>query len=232
MTVCVAALYGDGHDEPCGVVVASDRMVTADDSEFEQDTPKIHSLTETCFALSAGSALHQVELIRAVRTKVTGNRNPRVAEVVEACKEQFVEMRRTIAEDKHLRPLGFDLRKFMSHHDALAEGLALSLTRQLEHEELELDLLIAGVDAGGAHIYMVKDPGESLCFDAVGFCAIGSGERHAELIFMRSEYSPRLSIAETAFLVYQAKREAEMAPGVGSRYTDIGYINDAGHTLF
>ena len=41
-----------------------------------------------------------------------------------------------------------------------------------------------------------------------------------------------MPLNETAFLTYQAKRDAEMAPGVGERYTDIGVITDKGFDRF
>jgi 20S proteasome alpha/beta subunit len=112
--------------------------------------------------------------------------------------------------------------------DKLSENLVLRLTRNIETQKLDLILLVAGVDSTGGHIHYIRDPGTSDCFDAVGFCAIGSGEHHAELTFIRSEYSPRLPLNRAVFLAYQAKRDAEMAPGVGSRYTDIGVIDEKG----
>ena len=36
---------------------------------------------------------------------------------------------------------------------------------------------------------------------------------------------------KVAFLVYQAKKEAEIAPGVGTTYTDVGIIGKSGTTF-
>jgi 20S proteasome alpha/beta subunit len=228
VTICIAALCEDSK----AAIISSDRMLTAGDTEFEHDTPKMYSVTDTCIALSAGSALHQIDLIRGVRDRLTNTRNPSVVEVVDVFKARFVELRRTIAEEIHLSPLGLDLPSFIARQDRLSESLVLRLTRALEMQSLELELLIVGVDASGAHIYHICDPGTSACFDAVGFCAIGSGERHADLTFIRSGYSPRMPLGETVFLTYQAKRDAEMAPGVGERYTDIGAITSEGFKPF
>ena len=89
-------------------------------------------------------------------------------------------------------------------------------------------LLVAGVDKSGGHIYLVTDPGTSSCYDAVGFCAIGSGEHHAELAFIRSHFSESFTLREALFLAYRGKRDAETAPGVGGQFTDLAYIDERG----
>jgi ATP-dependent protease HslVU (ClpYQ) peptidase subunit len=55
MTVCIAALCDNARK----VVIASDRMLTGGDVEFEQDIRKFERITDGCIALSAGSALDQ-----------------------------------------------------------------------------------------------------------------------------------------------------------------------------
>lgn len=228
MTICLAALCDHGQK----VVIASDRMITGDDVEFEQDIRKFHQVTEICIALSAGSALAQVDLIRGARGELHFKRNQSIREIVTQLKEEFVNARRQKAEELHLKPLGLDFQKFLTLQDRLSENLVLRLTRNIEIEGLHLELLVTGVDASGGHVYFLRDPGTSECFDALGFCAIGTGEHHAELAFVRASYSPSISLNRAVFLAYQAKRDAEMAPGVGGRYTDIGYIDDAGlHVL-
>lgn len=224
MTICLAVLCENSHK----VVVAADRMVTASDTEFEQDIQKVNLVTDHCAVLSAGSALRQVDLIRGARGELHINRNPQVINVVAQITKEFVEARRQKAEELHLRPLGLNFEQFLMLQDKLSENLILRLTRNIETEILNLELIVAGVDSSGGHIYYVCDPGTSDCFDGVGFCAIGSGEHHAELTFIRSNFSPGLPLNQAVFLAYQAKRDAEMAPGVGARYTDIGIIDENG----
>lgn len=227
MTVCLGILC----DEASKVVVAADRMVTGGDVEFEQDVVKIHGCAHSCVVLSAGSALRQVDLIRGARAKVGQQREPSVADVVEALKERFVETRRERAEDRYLKPLGMSLAEFIAHQGRLPESQVLRLTRNIETEELDLELIIAGVDNTGGHLYYLRDPGVADCFDAIGFCAIGSGERHAELSFIRSGYSWKVALKRAVFLAYQAKRDSELAPGVGSRFTDVAVIDENGFHL-
>lgn len=224
MTICLGVPCDDGTK----AVVAADRMLSGADVEFEQDVHKIDVITESCVILSAGSALPLVDLVRNVKNSLQGKRNPVVLDVVTELKRAFVEERNQRAEEEHLRPLGMSLEGFRELQGRLPEPLVLRLTRNIESAELDLELLVVGVDNSGAHLYHMYDPGVADCFDAIGFCAIGSGERHADLTFIRSGYSPKLSLNRAVFLAYQAKRDSEVAPGVGSRFTDLGIIDDTG----
>lgn len=224
MTICLGVVCDGGKK----AVVAADRMLSGVDVEFEQDVHKIDVITESCVILSAGSALPLVDLVRNVRNGLQGKRNPVVLDVVTELKRAFVEERKARAEEEHLRPLGMSLKEFMQYQGGLPEPLVLRLTHNIESAELDLELLVVGVDNSGTHLYHLYDPAVADCFDAIGFCAIGSGERHADLTFIRSGYSPKLSLNRAVFLAYQAKRDSEVAPGVGSRFTDLGVIDDKG----
>ncbi len=224
MTVCLAVLCKNSK----AIVLAADRMLTAGDTEYEQDVRKVHEVTECCAVMTAGSALQQVDLIRNAQGNLHNHKHPSVIDVATELREQFVQIRRDQASQLHLQPLGLDFKAFLSLQDKLSENLILRLTRNIEQEQLKLQLVVAGYDITGAHIYYIGDPGVLYCYDAVGFCAIGSGEHHAELTFIRSAYSPNLPLNRAVFLAYQAKRDAEMAPGVGAKYTDIGVIDEDG----
>ncbi len=51
----------------------------------------------------------------------------------------------------------------------------------------------------------------------VGFAAIGTGGRHAELTLIQNEFRPTVNLSEAVFLTYLAKKNAEHAPGVGKK---------------
>jgi hypothetical protein len=91
---------------------------------------------------------------------------------------------------------------------------------QSEDGHLKAEAIIAGVDATGPHVYHVDDPGQSTCHDNAGFFAIGIGWRHFETVFMAQRYAPTRDFYDALLLTFSAKRQAEMAPGVG-RATDM-----------
>jgi 20S proteasome alpha/beta subunit len=203
-------------------------MLTGRDVEFEQDIRKFENITNGCIALSAGSALEKVDLIRRCRAEVSIASSPSIADIVGSIKDCYVALRVQRAEELHLRPLGLTLSDFLRAQGQLAPDLVLRQTYSIENERLGVELLITGVDISGGHIYLVTDPGTSRCYDAVGFCAIGSGEHHAELAFIRSNFSESFSLQQALFLAYRAKRDAETAPGVGGQFTDLAYLDTNG----
>jgi 20S proteasome alpha/beta subunit len=224
MTICIASIC----DRNGQVVAVADRMLTAADVEFEQEGNKIETMADRIAVLTAGSALRHVDLLRNVRNGVQNRRNISVADIVNELKKQFAELRQQRAEEQYLRPLGMTFDHFIQHQGRMPEMLALRLTANIEAAELDMEFIVAGVDQTGAHIYHVHDPGMAECFDAIGFCTMGSGERHASLTFIRAEYTIGCSLNQALFLAYQAKRDAEAAPGVGAQYTDIAVIANTG----
>ncbi len=93
--------------------------------------------------------------------------------------------------------------------------LAMLLDSQVQRHSLQTTILVAGVDGAGAHIFNIEDPGAMSSFDRLGYHAIGSGHRHAVLKMVGMGQHKSMSLNETVFNVYCAKRVAELAPGVG-----------------
>jgi hypothetical protein len=94
------------------------------------------------------------------------------------------------------------------------------LTYDILHYAMpDIAAIITGIDDLGARLFCGQD-GKLTCEDAIGFAAIGAGYWHAQSQFMFAGYSRRASAAKSLYLVYAAKKRAEMAPGVGSE-TDM-----------
>ena len=227
MTICIAALCDSGNQ----VVFALDRMVTGQDYEYEQDLFKIGTLSPCSVAMISGVALYHTDLLRNVEASVGQRAAPTILEIVETVKTHFVNLRRQLAEERFLKPIGLDIEGFLTQQGRLNETLALRLSRSIEEARLRLEMIVAGVDREGGHIYHIGDPGISHCFDVMGFCTIGSGEHHAGMTLIRNKYSISMPLKKVAFLAYQAKKEAEIAPGVGTTYTDVGIIGKGGVVL-
>ena len=93
--------------------------------------------------------------------------------------------------------------------------LAMMLDTSVQEMGLETSIIIVGVDASGAHIFGIQDPGACQCFDRIGYHAIGIGNRHAllTLVMLKQHYS--MDINRTVHNVYESKKQSEMAQGVG-----------------
>ncbi len=219
MTICLALVCDGGKS----VVAVADRMVS-DASlalEFEQRTRKIELIGASFSALTAGDALAHTDLLRDATDSIAGMAQASVRDVAAAVEGCFIQHRQALAEKSVLRRVGMDYDTFLEKQQNLSDALILALSSEYQSVELGVELLIAGIDSSGAHLYEISDPGTARCFDSIGYAAIGSGLPHAEGFLTEADYSPDISLNRGVWLAYVAKRRSERAPGVGSRFTDI-----------
>lgn len=226
MTICLGLLC----ERATKVVAVADRMISVDflSLEFEQRTKKVEQLSSHFVALTAGDAVAHTEIIRRARQYIATLSEPTVEDVVSRIEQHFIEARHKLAENTVLRPAGLDYATFIEQQRNLVPEVVAGLVDAYQKVELELEVLVSGVDSSGAHLYLVSDPGVTNCFDAIGYIAIGSGLPHAEGFLSEADYSPMISLNQALWLCYMAKRRSERAPGVGSRFTDILLV-DAEH---
>ncbi len=233
MTICIVGVCSSQNGIAANIVAIADRMVTAGDTEFEQAAfSKISQLTRNCIALTAGHALIPNELFQSIKIKFSGVPSPPITAIVQELKKNYVSMRLQRAEEQYFRPLGLSVNYFIENQRSLDSTLVIRLGHQLEGAILGgragLRLLVAGLDNTGGHIHCIFDPGSSECFDSVGYCAIGSGERHAENALIVNDYNITVSLNKALYLVYEAKKRAELAPGVGRKFTDMSIVGERG----
>ena len=139
MTICIGAICNDYE----AVIAASDKMVTAwyPPIEFEHDTPKIEKLSDTCVALTAGSALAHTELFRRVKSDLAIISRPLVSLITERIKDSFVELRKKGVEERTLKPRGMTLESFYSEHaNSLPSEIVFKIDREIEAAEYELEI--------------------------------------------------------------------------------------------
>lgn len=223
MTVCVAAQSGNM------IFGASDRMLTGGDVEFEPESTKIHPVTNSIVAMTAGDSSFQSEVILELqnvlvkRIKAYPEQWWVVRDVAYLYLQLRNEVKRKLAEQAILAPLGLDSSSFLARQKELADGFIKQVTQELVRFEVPgVSTIFAGVDPGGAHIYTVEDD-VVRCHDSVGFAAIGSGYWHADSQLMLAKHSCYSPVPDTLLLTYAAKRRAEVAPGVGNA-TDMFMI--------
>lgn len=215
MTVCIAANCATGE----AVVVASDRMLSAPflTIEFDHADAKIDVVSPTCVALSAGDALFADEILGAGPGAPGQLSEPFVSQFAEHIRQKFVEVRRRFANETILEPRGMSFEAFYQHGgiQRLPGELAMLLDSRIQTLQINVSIILAGLDRMGPHVYSIEDPGTSVCYDRLGYFAVGSGERHAMLTLVAHNQHRETSLNQTVFNVYCAKRAAEVAPGVG-----------------
>lgn len=166
------------------------------------------------------------ELFTTVQAEIIKLRNPSVVEVVTKIKECYQYIREREIKDSILNPKGFNnFDDFYHKQRNLVPEFVLGIQNQIDRYDYGLDILVAGTSNNTAHIYGIFDPGTSKCFDAIGFHAIGSGLPHAINTLIARGCNDEISLKEAFLIVYEAKKMAEKAPGVGTNITDICIMN-------
>lgn len=220
VTICISTIC----DQEKKLILASDSMLTNEglSIEFEQPTRKMTELSQSCIALTSGDALAYTELFNSVRLKIDKLKKPSIDEIVEVVKDCYQEIRAREITERILIPRGiYGFKKFIEAQQLMLPEITMKLQQQIDKYDYGLSILLSGFSNGGAHIYGVFDPGTSASFDALGFHAIGSGLPHAVNALIARGCFSTTPWEDALMIVYEAKKMAEKAPGVGSRFTNI-----------
>lgn len=216
MTICIGAICNKGHT----VVVATDRMVTTQlpPIEFEHPGSKIDTLTDKSVLLVAGHVLPGTEVLKRAKVKLSSSGITDVEEITKVVCGFYREYRQEQVEERWLKPRGLNLDLFYKEGkcQAIPKDLALIMDREMIKFNLGVDLIVAGVDDAGGHIYTISNPGSSNCHDKIGYVSIGSGAMHAISTFIFNNFSVDFGINEGVYYTFEAKTNSENAPGVGS----------------
>ena len=231
MTICIAARFTDGnHPKGQGIVLATDRMMSAPHLELEFDHPalKINLLAPTTAVLAAGDALILHDVLVDGGGALARLHDVAVSDLAEHVRQRFVAVRQQNASRQILEPRGLAFENIYASGilQNLPGDLPAVLDTGIMQAALGVSLIVAGWDPTGAHIYGIEDPGIIRCFDNIGHHAIGSGSRHASMALIHNQPAVPDRHATIA-RVHTAKRDAENAPGVGQP-TTIAVITHTG----
>jgi hypothetical protein len=202
--------------------------------EFETEEKKLEPLAKSAVALSSGSSGAATEVLNETLARLSGSQTPIIAEVARLLNTAYVGIRASKAQETIVMPaLGRDFGDFLTKGGTLPNylqvqpGIYQQLVATMAQFNLDLEIIVAGIDATGAHIHRVTHPGTSYCLDKLGYDAIGSGGIHALTRLYLGAQTRHKGLLETVYAVYDAKRAAEVAPGVG-KDTDLAVIDSSG----
>ena len=224
MTVCIAALYGDGK----GVILVSDRMVTAHfpiGYEFEhQEHTKIIALdsADSVHVMIAGDVLRGNEVLNAAKAQLVqregGVTAPEAADIV---RESYQKVRLANIVHRELEPRGLDLNNYYGRQQQLAPQVVQMVDQAMCNGDLGVEMLVAGPNGESHTIHTILNPGVMHDNSSIGYGAIGSGSPHALYSLIEGSYVPSLNREDARGLVEGAKQRSEVAPGVGKETTIV-----------
>ncbi|MFC2032399.1 hypothetical protein ACFLUS_03420 [Chloroflexota bacterium] len=222
MTQIIAALC----EERKMLVMVADRMVSdeGDTLHFEHE-PKGQMLSYNAMILYTGT-MHEPEIANTSMAEIAGRM--KLPQMVEILSKNYRETRKKRVETEILGKHGF--QSFDDYHNKqkqLTDITVECIEEELQDYELNLTMLFGGIDTNGTQIYVIDDPGTAHSHTEVGFCCMGSGERHADPVFAFYGYKPSMKVEDVLYISYVAKKRAEMAGGVG-KDTDAWVISETG----
>jgi 20S proteasome alpha/beta subunit len=115
---------------------------------------------------------------------------------------------------------GTTLATYLQPQSAVYQQL-IAMSQQFN---LGLEVIVTGIDRDGAFIARVTHPGTLARLDKLGYDAVGSGGIHALTKLQLGAQTFHRGLSQTLFAVYEAKKAAEVAPGVGDN-TDMAVID-------
>jgi hypothetical protein len=192
--------------------------------EYEHGVPKMAEASSFAIAMPAGDALVGAQIARDAAAELSAG-SPSVTEIAESLAAEFDAARLARMEQQVLSPRALDVDTYYEKHDELSPQIVAMLDNTLAQWNLGVELLVAGVDSSGGHIFTVFNPGSPAnVHDSIGYAAVGSGWIHAIQAFIGFRHTAEAGYHETVFRAYAAKRRAEVAPGVGHD-TDMAVIS-------
>lgn len=202
-------------------IVASDRMITSGDVQYEPQQLKIAFITDHTLLLIAGEYSIHSEAIKETQKQVRRDTKFKPQNIAKIYGKEIQKIRQRHAEDIYLAPLGMNTDTFLAQQKDLSEHFIASITDQIQnYEGTDVEAIVVGGDDGEATIYAIDTIGRVRCYDDVGFAAIGIGAEHARSQLMQGGYVRTSIFASALAMVFAAKKAAQIAPGVGDT-TDL-----------
>ena len=228
MTVCIAALfkwnYGtlEAPESGFAALTMSDRKITVGDMEYEPNQTKVAHFGN-CLVLVAGDLAIHSQAIQDTAQETKGRKlPPRDIAQIYGTAIQAINARH--AEGEILAPLGLNTDTFHAQQNDFSQGFVDTITAQLQNRQpADVEALVVGSNGERAQIFLVDSKGREYCMDDAGFAAIGIGAWHAKSRLMNVGHVSARSLAPTLSALYAAKKNAEIAPGVGTA-TDVNII--------
>lgn len=215
MTICIAALYSNGS----GAVLVSDQMITAHfpiGYEFEnEEVEKIVKIKDCTQVLIAGDVLFANEVINSAKRQILHNNIQDFNGIADILRNEYQSMRRNRIIRKELEPRGLDINTYFNLQQRLLSGIIQMIDQSFRTYDPGVEFIVAGKTDTSCHLCTIKNPGELICHDSVGFVTIGSGGPHAIYSLIESGYKKSLNKEAVKEFVLKAKKRSEVAPGVG-----------------
>lgn len=222
MTVCIAAIA-----EKKQIVAVTDKMLTIGTpiaTSFEiNESNKVSQLSDKVLALFAGDVVHANEILKIARSKLSATSSTDVFKCAEAVKDAYQEFWEKLVSNYLYTRYKITLEQFMNNQGSFEGELIKHVNSIATKFSIDVQILVAGID-NLPHIYYIDNECTVTERSPLGYACIGSGQQHATLSMIESQYDTSFDKYKATYTALQAKKKAEYDPGVGVT-TDVAYID-------
>jgi len=212
MTICIAGLA----ESKKGAILSSDKMITKKlvPTEFEHPVDKIKKITDDFYVLIAGTINYAEEIIERGQSKVETEDS--YDEKINNFKDAYSEIRNEKIIDEILKPQGLEsLNDFHKKQSNLHPSTVQSIQEQVVGADLQATLILVGNKANKFQLSVLANPGKII--RQTDHVAVGTGNVHADQSLIGSGYNSGRDLRAAAYLILEAKKRSEVAPGVGDK---------------
>lgn len=221
MTICIAAISENNR-----VLAVTDKMLTLERpvaTTFEiTDNNKVAQLTDKTMALFAGDVINANEILKKAKIKLDSSHSS-VFDVANAVRDAFAEHWESVVSNYLFMRYRLNLADFTQNQGAFDPDLIKQINELVSKFVIGVQIIVAGIDSS-PRIYTIDNGGSVAEQTPIGYACIGSGEIHATLSLIESEYAKSMSKPEALYTLLEAKRRAEYDPGVGE-HCDIAMVD-------
>jgi hypothetical protein len=212
MTVCIAAAT-IFNDDPL-LVLCMD-MMGSTDSTSSETTFKWQPVGDGFSAMIAGTVSAARELVSECHSELLKIKPQTIKQVLAALRTAAGTHKRNFAEAHVQNQLGLSYQVFLdTGKQSLPTDLFRELARDIAAHDFNAEAIISGFLGGKPVIFVVNGESVYSCDD---FAVIGSGSDLAEAALYHRDQNFTSGANRTMYCVYEAKRLAERAPGVGRK---------------
>jgi|SRR5215467_6952757 len=142
----------------------------------------------------------------------------------------YRRVRLSKVEGEILASRGLSLDSFLNEGAKLLPASTYAnVDTRMSLYDLDAALIVAGFGSDDLPAVMtVRNPGIVTDHTKLGFWCIGSGSTLAQTSMFSRDYSWTFPVEQAAYLVYEAKRNSERAPGAGYKESDIAVLTKNG----
>src|SRR5439155_8687062 len=141
------------------------------------------------------------EIVTGTMPSIAVDPKQPVSQIAGSVRESYAKHKHRRVEETILKPLlGADFKQFQT---LLAQSPLSALLQQVlglvSQHNLNTDVLVAGMDDSGAHVFAITHPGQLIPLATTGFGTIGSGALHAGVRMSLGQHTKAASLVDTLY---------------------------------